>query len=53
MQVKYSNNDSYVKFEIEKEFADIIANKYEIINNGGHLNSESGYDEFEKLLEYL
>ena len=49
----YSKNDPYVKYEVEKEFADTIATKQIIIDDGGHLNSESGYTEFEELLEYL
>ncbi len=49
----YSDNDPYVKYEAEKEFADTIADKQIIIPNGGHLNSESGYSEFKELLEYL
>ncbi len=49
----YSNNDPYVKYEAEKEFADTIADKQFMIENGGHLNSESGYTNFEQLLEYL
>ena len=47
----YSDNDPYVAFDIEKEFADLIADKQIVIPNGGHLNSESGYSEFEELLE--
>lgn len=49
----YSNNDPYVKYEVEKEFADTIANKQILIEDGGHLNSEAGYTEFKQLLEYL
>lgn len=49
----YSDNDPYVKFEAEKDFADKIANKQIIIKQGGHLNSESGYDEFKELLQYI
>lgn len=49
----YSDNDPYVKYEAEKEFADTITNKQIIIKDGGHLNSESGYTEFEELLKYL
>ena len=49
----YSKNDPYVKYEAEKEFADIIATKQIVIDDGGHLNSESGYTEFKELLEYL
>lgn len=49
----YSKNDPYVKFEVEKEFADTIATKQIIIDDGGHLNSESGYSEFSELLNYI
>ena len=49
----YSDNDPYVKFEAEKEFADTITEKQIVIPGGGHLNSESDYDEFEELLEYI
>jgi len=49
----YSDNDPYVKYEVEKDFADTIANKQYIINNGGHLNAESGYTEFKELLQEL
>lgn len=49
----YSKNDPYVKYEVEKEFADTIATKQVIIDDGGHLNAESGYIEFKQLLEYL
>lgn len=49
----YSKNDPYVKYETEKEFADKIATKQIVIDDGGHLNSESGYTEFPQLLEYL
>ena len=40
----YSNNDPYVKYEVEKEFADIIATEQICIPNAGHINSESGFD---------
>lgn len=49
----YSDNDPYVKFENEKDFADTVATKQYIISNGGHLNSESGYDKFEELLKEI
>lgn len=49
----YSDNDPYVTYEKEKEFADLIANKSVVISGGGHLNSESGYSEFKDLLEYI
>lgn len=49
----YSDNDPYVPFAVEKEFADTIANRRVVISGGGHLNSESGYTEFNNLLMYL
>ena len=49
----YSNNDPYVPFDIEKEFADNVSNEQIIINNGGHINSESGYTEFKEILNEI
>lgn len=49
----YSNNDPYVKYKAEKQFADTITENHIMISGGGHLNSESGYTEFPQLLEYL
>ena len=49
----YSDNDPYVKFEVEKDFADTIANEQHIIKGGGHINSESGYTEFKDILSVL
>ena len=49
----YSDNDPYVKYEIEKDFADEVATKQIIIPNAGHINSESGYDTFEDIIKYL
>ena len=49
----YSKNDPYVKYDTEKEFANTIATKEIIIDDGEHLNSESGYTEFKELLEFI
>ena len=49
----YSNNDPYVKYEKEKEFADTITDNQILISGGGHLNAESGYTNFSDLLKYL
>lgn len=49
----YSKNDPYVKYEAEEEFANTLTDKQIVIDNGGHLNSESGYTEFEELLKHL
>ncbi len=49
----YSDNDPYVKYDVEKCFADTIANKQIVVKGGGHINSESGFTKFEKLLDYI
>lgn len=49
----YSDNDPYVKYEAEKDFAGAITENHIMISDGGHLNSESGYTEFPELLKYL
>ena len=49
----YSDNDPYVRFDVEKQFADTVADKQIIIKNGGHINSESGFDKFEEILKYI
>ena len=49
----YSDNDPYVKFDVEKQFANTITNKQIIIKNGGHINSESGFNKFEEILDYI
>jgi predicted alpha/beta hydrolase family esterase len=49
----YTKNDPYVKYDAEKDFADKVADKQSVIDDGGHLNSESGYSNFDKLLEHI
>lgn len=49
----YSDNDPYVSFEAENDFANELSNEKHIISGGGHLNSETGYDKFEELLKYI
>ena len=49
----YSDNDPYVKYEVEKDFADKIATEPILIPNAGHINSESGYDTFEDIVNYI
>ncbi len=49
----YSDNDPYVKYESEKDFADKIATEQVFIPNAGHINSESGYGTFEDIVSYL
>lgn len=49
----YSDDDPYVKYEVEKSFADAISNKQYIIKNGGHINAESGYTKFDEILNEI
>lgn len=49
----YSDNDLYVKFEVEKQFADTIATEQILLNNAGHINAESGYTKFNEILDIL
>jgi predicted alpha/beta hydrolase family esterase len=45
-----SDNDPYVSFEKGKELAEKLNTELIIIKDAGHINSESGYTEFEFLL---
>ena len=49
----YSDNDPYVKYEVEKEFADSVATEQIVLNGAGHINAESGYDTFEDIINYI
>ena len=49
----YSDNDPYVPYDVEKQFADTIAGEQIVIKNGGHINSESGFDRFKKILDQI
>ena len=49
----YSDNDPYVQYEVEKEFADTMATEQILLKGAGHINSESGYDTFEEIVNYL
>ena len=49
----YSDNDPYVKYEVEKEFADRVATEQILMPGAGHINAESGYDTFEDIVSYL
>jgi uncharacterized protein len=48
-----SNNDPYVPTEKGEELAEKLNVKLTIIKNAGHINSESGYNKFEFLLEKI
>ena len=49
----YSDNDPYVKYEAEKQFADTVATKQIVLKGAGHINAESGFDTFEDIVNYL
>ena len=49
----YSDNDPYVKYDAEKDFANKIATEQIMLPNAGHINSESGFDIFEEIVSYI
>ena len=49
----YSDNDPYVKYDVEKDFADRIATEQICIPKAGHINAESRFDTFEDIVSYL
>ena len=48
-----SDNDEYIPFEVSKELADKLGAEFNIVPNGGHLNKDAGYYEFQLLLECI
>lgn len=44
------DNDPYVPLAKGQELANLLSSPLEIVENGGHLNSESGFSKFEQLL---
>ncbi len=48
-----SENDPYIPFEISKELTEKLNAEFNIVPNGGHLNKESGFEEFYLLLECI
>lgn len=49
----YGDNDPYIPQSVFHDLALKLNAEEIIIPNGGHLNSESGYTEFEELIKYL
>ncbi|MBP6041849.1 serine hydrolase family protein [Candidatus Saccharibacteria bacterium] len=47
--VLIGSNDPYVPIEYSKDFAIKTSSTVHIVDNGGHMNSESGFTEFEQL----
>ncbi len=51
--VIYGDDDPYVPQEVLKSLADSLKVKPEVIPKGGHLNTDSGYTTFPRLLEII
>lgn len=49
----HGDNDPYVPIALAKNLANNLRSKLNIIPNGGHLNSESGYTKFPELLPLI
>lgn len=49
----HGDNDPYVPLNQAKSLADNLQTNLIVIENGGHLNSENGYDQFPEILEFL
>lgn len=49
----YSDNDPYVNFDAEKDFADKVSHKQIMIKNGEHLNKAAGFEKFHQLKEFI
>lgn len=49
----YGDNDPYLSQDMLKDFADKVGNEIVVIEEGGHLNSESGYTSFNELFDYI
>ena len=49
----YGDNDPYIPQDVLKKFAKSINAKEVIIDNGGHLNEEAGYNSFPELLKEI
>ena len=48
-----SDNDEYISLDMGKELAKNLKAESKIVHNGGHLNKESGYDKFPRLLDLI
>ena len=49
----YGDNDPYIPQNVLHEFCEKLNAKEIIIHNGGHINTKSGYGEFDELLKYI
>ena len=53
MVLSIETPNGYILKTHEKEFADIVSDRREVIKGGGHQNAETGYTKFNELLKYL
>lgn len=51
--VLYGDNDPYVPQDVLQDFAESLSVTPHVINQGGHLGSSAGYDEFPLLLDVI
>lgn len=51
--ILHGDNDPYIPLVAAQKLADGLNTPLTIITNGGHLNTDSGYTEFPKILEML
>lgn len=49
----FSDNDPYVDYDAEKEFADEVSTKQVLLSGAGHINAESGFTSFKEIEKYL
>ncbi len=49
----YTDNDPYVRYDAEKDFADNLTVNQVFIHGGQHLNKAAGYIEFSNLLYHI
>lgn len=49
----YGDNDPYIPQSVFHKLAKSIDAKEVIIKGGGHLNTDSGFDEFQEILKYI
>ena len=48
-----SDNDKYIPPEVTNDIVEKLDAEFNVVPNGGHLNKESGYEEFYLLLECI
>ena len=49
----YGDNDPFIPQEVFSDLANKLNANKVVIHNGGHLNSDAGYNKFEEILKYI